>query len=418
MIYDRILVRYGDLTLKGRNQNMFLKKVQNLTKSKLSDLNLRIDCTHSRIYVHLNGVDYKEVLKRLDMVSGLSSYSLVCRCDSNIDAINELALKLVKETITKPVTFKIECKRADKTFPYTSLEVPKLTSAYVLKNTDNLTVDVHNPEVTLTIEIRNEGTFLYTEEIKAMGGFPVGVAGKGLLMMSGGIDSPVAGYLAMKQGIEIEVIHFESTPLTSIESAQKVIDLAKKLAIYAPNNKIKVYMIPFMKMHQALLNYVDESYNITIMRRMMYRIASRLANMKEILCLINGESVGQVASQTLDSMFVINSVTNIPVLRPLVTYDKNDIIKISRHIDCFDISIKPFEDCCTVYVPKNPVIKPNLDKCLEYESKFNYEEIIDWTLNNTKYLMVNPSFDIDLASYGLEVNSVIDEIVTKEILKK
>ena len=418
MIYDRILVRYGDLTLKGRNQNMFLKKVQNLTRNKLRDLDVKLDCTHSRIYVLLNGVDYKEVIKRLDTVSGLSSYSLVCRCDSNIDSINELALKLVKETITKPVSFKVECKRADKTFPLTSLEVPKVTSAYVLKNTNNLTVDVHNPEVTLTIEIRSEGTFLYTEEIKAMGGFPVGVAGRGLLMMSGGIDSPVAGYLAMKQGIEVEVVHFESTPLTSIESAQKVIDLAKKLAIYASNNKIKVYMVPFVKMHQALLNYVDESYNITIMRRMMYRIASRIAKEKEILCLINGESVGQVASQTLDSMFVINNVTNIPVLRPLVTYDKNDIIKISRMIDCFDISIKPFEDCCTVYVPKNPVIKPNLEKCVELESKFDYEKIIDDIVANTKYLMISNTTDIDLASYGLEVGPTIDEIVVKEILKR
>ena len=418
MIYDRILVRYGDLTLKGRNQKMFLTKVQNLTKNKLKDLGVTLDCTHSRIYVHLNGVDYKEVIKKLDTVSGLSSYSLVCRCDSNIDSINELALKLVKETITKPVSFKIECKRADKTFPLTSLEVPKVTSAYVLKNTNNLTVDVHNPDVTLTIEIRSEGTFLYTEEIKAMGGFPVGVAGRGLLMMSGGIDSPVAGYLAMKQGIEVEVIHFESTPLTSIESAQKVFDLAKKLAVYAPNNKIKIYMVPFMKMHQALLDYVDESYNITIMRRMMYRIASRIAHDKEILCLINGESVGQVASQTLDSMFVINNVTNIPVLRPLVTYDKNDIIKISRMIDCFDISIKPFEDCCTVYVPKNPVIKPNLAKCEELESRFDYKSIIEDIVNNTKYLVVNPNMDIDLAMYGLEVGPVIDEIVTKEILKK
>ncbi|MCR5461479.1 MAG: tRNA 4-thiouridine(8) synthase ThiI [bacterium] len=418
MIYDRILVRYGDLTLKGRNQNMFLKKVQNLTRNKLRDLDVKIECTHSRIYVMLNNTDYKDVIKRLDTVSGLSSYSLVCRCDSNIDSINELALNLVKETITKPVSFKVECKRADKTFPYTSVDVPKITSAYVLKNTNNLTVDVHNPEVTLTIEIRSEGTFIYTEEIKAMGGFPVGVAGRGLLMMSGGIDSPVAGYLAMKQGIEIEVIHFESTPLTSIESAQKVIDLTKKLAIYAPNNKIKIYMVPFVKMHQALLNYVDESYNITIMRRMMYRIASRIASEKEILCLINGESVGQVASQTLDSMFVINNVTNIPVLRPLVTYDKNDIIKISRMIDCFDISIKPFEDCCTVYVPKNPVIKPNLDKCKEMEAKFDYEEIINWTVNNTKYLVISNNTDIDLASYGLEVGSVIDEIVVKEILKR
>ena len=418
MIYDRILVRYGDLTLKGRNQKMFLTRVQTLTKNKLKGLNVKVDCTHSRIYVHLNGEDYKEVLKRLDRVSGLSSYSLVCRCDSNIDSINELALNLVKETITKNVSFKVECKRADKTFPYTSLEVPKITSAHILKNTNNLTVDVHNPNVTLNIEIRSEGTFLYTDEIKAMGGFPVGVAGKGLLMMSGGIDSPVAGYLAMKQGIEIEVIHFESTPLTSIESAQKVVDLAKKLAIYAPNDKIKVYMVPFMKMHQALLNYVDESYNITIMRRMMYRIASRIAKDKDIKCLINGESVGQVASQTLDSMFVINSVTNIPVLRPLVTYDKNDIIKISRHIDCFDISIRPFEDCCTVYVPKNPVIKPLIDKCEEYEAKFNYEEIIEEIVNKTKYLMVSQDLDIDLALYGLEVSSVIDEIVTNDILKK
>lgn len=418
MIYDRILVRYGDLTLKGRNQKMFLTKVQNLTKQKLKGLDVKIDCTHSRIYVHLNGVDYNEVLKRLDRVSGLCSYSLVCRCDSNIDSINELALKLVKETISEKTKFKVECKRADKTFPLTSIEVAKVTSAYVLKNTDNLDVDVHNPKVTLNIEIRAEGTFLYTDEIKAMGGFPVGVAGKGLLMMSGGIDSPVAGYLAMKQGIEIEVIHFESTPLTSIESAQKVIDLAKKLAVYAPNNKIKVYMIPFMKMHQALLNYVDESYNITIMRRMMYRIASRLAKMKDILCLINGESVGQVASQTLDSMFVINSVTNMPVLRPLVTYDKNDIIKISRHIDCFDISIKPFEDCCTVYVPKNPVIKPLMSKCEEYESKFDYEAIITDILNRTKYLVVDDNLDIDLAMHGIEVSEVIDEIVKSEILKK
>ena len=418
MIYDRILVRYGDLTLKGRNQKMFLTKVQNLTRNKLKDLNVTVECTHSRIYVMLNGIDYKDVIKKLDTVSGLSSYSLVCRCESNIEDINNLALSLVKETITKPVSFKIECKRADKKFPYTSLEVPKITSAYVLKNTDNLTVDVHNPEVTLTIEIREEGTYLYTEEIKAMGGFPVGVAGKGLVMMSGGIDSPVAGYLAMKQGIEVEIIHFESTPLTSIESAQKVIDLAKKLAIYAPNNKIKVYMIPFMKMHQALLDYVDESYNITIMRRMMYRIASKLAHMKEILCLINGESVGQVASQTLDSMFVINSVTNIPVLRPLVTYDKNDIIKISRMIDCFDISIKPFEDCCTVYVPKNPVIKPLMSKCEEYEKRFDYEAIIDDIINRTKYLVISNDTDIDLANYGLEVGEAIDEIVTKQILKK
>lgn len=416
-MYDRILVRYGDLTLKGRNQKLFLDKVQGLIKSKLNGLDVTIQNTHSRVYILLNGTNHNEVIKRLNRVSGISSYSLVVRCDSKIEDIKELALKLVKEEIKDNVTFKVECKRALKSFPLTSIEIAKDVAGYVLSNTDNLTVDVHNPKITLNVEVREEGTFLYTDEIKGMGGFPVGVAGKGLVMMSGGIDSPVAAYLAMKQGIEVEIIHFESTPLTSIESAQKVVDLCKKISLYAPGNKIKLYMIPFMKMHQALLDYVDESYNITIMRRMMYRIASRLAQMKNILCVINGESVGQVASQTLDSMSVINSVTNMPILRPLVTYDKNDIIKISRMIDCYDISIKPFEDCCTVYVPKNPVIKPNINKCIELESKFDYETIIDEILNNTKYLIVNNNVDIDLASYGLEVGPVIEEIIKSGVLK-
>ncbi len=407
MIYDRILLRFGDLTLKGRNQKYFVDKLWHLVKLKLSGLNVKIEKMYNRFYILLNDCDHNEVIKRLDYVSGLYSYSLVCKCSSNLEEINALALKICQEEIKNNVTFKVEAKRADKRFPITSQDIAKKVAGYVLSNTNNLKVDVHNPEVTLNVEVREEGTYIFTNEIKGMGGFPVGVAGKGLVMMSGGIDSPVAAYLAMKQGIEVEVIHFESTPLTSIESAQKVVDLCKKLALYSPNNHIKIHMVPFMEMHQALLNNVEESYNITIMRRMMYRIATEIARRRSILCLINGESVGQVASQTLESMNVINSVTNIPVLRPVCTYDKLDIIKISKKIDTFDISIKPFEDCCTVYVPKNPATKPNLEKCLKIEESFDYMDIINRIVDETKSINVRYDSDLDLPMLGLVVKSVI-----------
>jgi thiamine biosynthesis protein ThiI len=216
-----------------------------------------------------------------------------------------------------------------------------------------------------------------------MGGFPVGIAGKGMLMLSGGIDSPVAGYLAMKQGLEIECVHFVSTPLTSIESAQKVIDVVKKMAVYAPNSRIKVHFVPFKELHMELLDKVHESYNITIMRRMMYRIATMLCEKNGALCIVNGESVGQVASQTLGSMHTINSVTNIPVLRPVVTYDKNEIIRIARKIDTYEISIRSFEDCCTVYVPKNPATYPTIEKSMEYEKLFDYDTLVKEAVDNT-----------------------------------
>ena len=287
------------------------------------------------------------------------------------------------------------------------MEVTKIVSAYVLSNHKKLTVDVHHPEVSLNIEIRKDACYLYNTEYKAMGGYPVGVAGKGLLMLSGGIDSPVAGYLAMKQGVEIECIHFESTPLTSIESAQKVVDLVKKLAKYAPHNKINLHMIPFKEIHMALLEHIDESYNITIMRRMMYRIATKVAINNNCLCIINGESVGQVASQTLASMQTINAVTNYPILRPLCTYDKQDIIKISKQIDCYDLSIKPFEDCCTVYVPKAPATAPKISKAIMYEKNFDYESMVDEAVRNTNSIVIDCNSDLDLTLLGLEVREVL-----------
>ena len=409
MIYNKILVRFGDLTLKGRNRKMFVSRVVNLVKEKLDGLKTTLEITHDRIYVAINGEDTNEIIKRLSYVSGISSYSLVVRVNTTSDMkeIKEAAVNLINEQIKGDVNFKVESKRSDKTFPLTSLEISKEISSYVLKQCHNLHVDVHNPEETLYIELRNKDTYLYLKDIKGMGGFPVGVAGKGLLMLSGGIDSPVAGYLAMKQGVEIECVHFESTPLTSIESAQKVIDLVKKMAKYAPKNRIKVHFVPFKELHMALLDNVPESYNITIMRRMMYRITSKLCDKFNALCIVNGESVGQVASQTLGSMNTINSVTNVPVIRPVVTYDKNEIIKISRMIDTYDISIKPFEDCCTVYVPKSPATAPTIEKSVLFEKSFDYESLVDLAVENVKTVTIDVNSDLDLSFLGLEVRNVL-----------
>ncbi|MBQ9520101.1 MAG: tRNA 4-thiouridine(8) synthase ThiI [Acholeplasmatales bacterium] len=415
MLYDRILVRFGDLTLKGKNQKMFLKSLYHLVDLKMKGLNVLIEYQHDRIFIHLNDEDKNKVIERLNLVSGISSYSLVVKCSTDINDIKETSLKLMKDVVKNEVTtFKCNTKRADKDYPITSLDVTKKVSGYVLSNHKLLKVDVHDPEVELNIEIRKDGCYLYNQNFEALGGYPVGVAGKGLLMLSGGIDSPVAGILAMKQGVEVECVHFESTPLTSIESAQKVVDLAKKMARYSKDDRINLHMVPFKEIHMAILDNIPESYTITIMRRMMYRIASGLALKKNCICLINGESVGQVASQTLQSMSVINSVTNMPVIRPLAIFDKKDIIKLSTKFDCYDLSIKPFEDCCTVYVPKTPSTAPKIDKAETFEKAFDYESMVREAIENTRSISIGKDSDLDLPLLGLEVRDVLDEILAKK----
>lgn len=407
-MYERILIRYGDLTLKGKNKKVFIRKVNNLVFEKVNNKNVKYELNHDRLYIVLNGENYEDVINSLDKVSGLRSYSLVSKTTTDIEEIKKRALQVVEsELSTKEVTFKVESKRKDKTYQTSSQELTKIIAAHVLKNTTKLIVDVHHPQLTLTVEIRPDGAYIYCKKIKGMGGFPVGVAGKGLLMLSGGIDSPVAGFLAMKQGIKIECIHYESTPLTSIESAQKVIDLTEKLAAFAPSSQIKLHMVPFAELHEALLNYIPESYNITIMRRMMYRIAQEIAKKNNCQVLLNGESVGQVASQTLESMSVISQVTTLPIIRPLSTYDKLDIIDISKKIDCYEISIKPFEDCCTVYVPKKPTTAPKLHKCEEYESKFDFTPLLQSTIENTKSIFLTSKEHKDITMEGLIVREVI-----------
>ncbi len=410
MLYNQILVRFGDLTLKGKNQKVFLNALYKLMALKMEGLKVKIDYQHDRIFIHLENENVDNVIERLNLVSGISSYSFVVQCSDDLEKIKQTALELMQEVVTKPTTFKANTKRANKNYPLQSMEITRQVSGYVLSKHPYLKVDVHKPEVSLNIELRRDACYLYNTEYKALGGYPVGVAGKGLLMLSGGIDSPVAGFLAMKQGVEIECIHFESTPLTSIESAQKVVDLVKKMAKYAPHNKINLHMVPFKEIHMQLLDHIPESYNITIMRRMMYRIATSLAIKKGCLCLINGESVGQVASQTLGSMQTINAVTNYPILRPLCTYDKQDIIKISKQIDCYDLSIKPFEDCCTVYVPKAPATSPKIDKAISFEKSFDYETMIEEAVANTNSITIDKDSDLDLTMLGLEVREVLKNL--------
>ena len=403
MYKKMILIRFGDLMLKGKNQRTFTNAIKRLIKDKLSDLNVTIIDTYNRVYLELNDVNPDLVVERLMLVSGLHSFSFVYQTSLELEDIKNTAVKLLEDELIDYNHFKIETKRANKQFPYTSLEFSKLIAPEVLKHFGGkIKVDVKNPTDILTIEIRENATYLFLKTIKGLGGYPVGTSGRGLVMLSGGIDSPVAGFLALKQGVEIELIHFESSPMTPLESVDKVLKISRKLARYMPKGKIKLHVVHFTKIHEQLLENIPDPYLITIMRRMMYRIAERFANKRFILVLINGESIGQVASQTLESLSVVEEVTKYPIIRPLATYDKNDIIKIAHQIDTYETSIIPFEDCCTVYVPKKPVTKPKSEICQHVESNFNYETLIEEAVNNITTITVLEHQEIKLANYGFD----------------
>ena len=410
MYKKEILIRFGDLMLKGKNQKVFVNSIKRLIKDKLSDLNVGIINTYNRVYLELNDVSSDLVVERLMLVSGLHSFSFVYKTSLNVEDITNTAIQLLEDELTDFDHFKIDTKRANKQVPYTSIEFSQMIAPKILKHFGGkITVDVRNPTETLTIELREEGAYLYLKTIKGLGGYPVGTGGKGLVMISGGIDSPVAAFLALKQGVEIELLHFESSPMTPLESVDKVIKISQKLAKYMPRNKIKLHHVHFAKMHEEILNQVPDPYIITIMRRMMYRIGERFANKHRLLVLINGESVGQVASQTLESLSVVEEVTRMPIIRPVVTYDKNDIIKISKQIDTYETSILPFEDCCTVYVPKRPVTKPRSHIAEEYENKIDYERLIEEVLQEITTITIDANEDIKLSHYGFDFKSAYKE---------
>ncbi len=405
---DLLMIRYGDLILKGRNRNSFMDAVNRLIKEKLAGLSVGLEFCHDRAYVHLNDAPLDIVIRQLGYVTGLYSYSLMSKCQVDFDEIAALAIELLTEdTKGQEITFKVETKRVDKTYPMQSPDISKVLSGMILSEMSNLIVDVHNPKLTLTIEIRKEGAYLFTDQIKGLGGFPIPIAGKAVVLLSGGIDSPVASFLAMKKGFQVELVHFESTPMTSIESAQKVIDLAEILSRYAPHDEIRLNFVPFTAIHEKIIASVPESYIITIMRRMMVRIASGIKEKTGSLAIITGDSIGQVASQTPESLATIQEAIDDLVIRPLSTYDKMEIMEVARKIGTLEISNRPFSDCCTVYIPKSPVIRPSVAAAVKYEESFDYRPMIEEAVNKTKTVTIIADKHLDIQSKGLSIKDVL-----------
>ena len=384
MNYDRIMVRYGELSTKGKNKKDFVNKLASNIKHALKNYtNLEYIVRLDHTYIILNGSDIEPILERLKDVSGIHSMSMVLKVESEIETIKSVACEQLK--LEEGKTFKIKTKRANKLFPIHSEDITRQVAGRILSTTE-WKVDVHNPDILLNIEVRDDGTYLFTKTILGAGGYPLGIGGKAMMMISGGIDSPVASYLLMKRGVYLEMIHYASPPYTNAAVLDKIKDLCHILNKYQPS--IRIHIVPFTRLQEEIYRNADESYAITIMRRMMYRIAERLAKRRNCLAIANGESVGQVASQTLASMKVINEVTHMPIIRPLAVTDKLDIINLSQKIGTYDISIRPYEDCCTIFDPKNPKTSPKIDEVEEFEKKFDYEQLIYEAVRDTEVLYV------------------------------
>ena len=385
MQYDSIMVRYGELSLKGKNKRFFINTLSNNIKMSLADMKeLSFEKQHDRFYIKLDEFsDIDEILFRLKGIPGIHNFSLVKKVEKDIEKVCEASLEIMQELeneyFDQKLTFKVKASRSDKDFPLISDEINRTVATVILKNT-NFKVDVHNPLVYVKVEIRYDAAYVSIKNYEGLGGLPLGSSGNGLLMISGGIDSPVAGYMMMKRGVKIAAIHYASPPYTSDMAIYKVKTLLKKLA--KVQGEIKFINIPFTKLQLAIYDAAGDKYAITLMRRMMYRIADIVAKKEGLSCIINGESIGQVASQTLESMGVINEVTNSVIVRPLAVFDKSDIIKISKEIDTYETSIMPYEDCCTIFDPKNPTTKPRLSECEKYEAMFDFKALIDVAIEN------------------------------------
>lgn len=376
-----IIVRFGEMSTKGKNKKDFINRLASSITNALKpyENDYKMLKRHDHIYLFIeNKIDNIENI--LKEIPGMYSFSLCKRLeDCDLDILKEEALKEIKLEDGK--TFKIHTRRIDKSYPYNSDEINREIATIVLKNTE-LKVDVHNPDILLSIEIRDDGAYLFFKTIKGMGGYPKGSIGRGLMMISGGIDSPVASFLLIKRGIELSFIHYASPPYTSEMVIYKLKDLLKELNVYQA--KINLYIVPFTKIQEEIYNHAFEGYEVTIMRRMMYRLAEKLAIKLHIPMICNGESLGQVASQTVESLNTINAVTNYPIVRPLAVMDKVDIIKIAKEINTYDISIRPYEDCCTIFPVLKPKTMPKIEDCLKIEAKFDYESLIEDAINNIK----------------------------------
>jgi thiamine biosynthesis protein ThiI len=398
MNYDRILIRYGEISTKGRNRSKFVERLRKSIARALGAFpEIKIQADRDRMYILLNGASGEEVISILKNIFGIQSFSPAIKVDRDIEKIKEAALGLVKRLYKEGNTFKVTGKRADKTFELNTDEINHEFGGYLLKNINGLQVNVKNPDINLQIEVRSEAVYLTCENFPGAGGLPVGSAGRAMLMLSGGIDSPVAGYMSMKRGVEIEAVHFFSPPFTSERSKQKVIDLAKVLS--GISGELLLHVVPFTEIQQLIRKQVPENYSMTTTRRLMLRITDEIMKRRKGLAIITGESLGQVASQTLESMYAINEVTNTPVLRPLVAMDKSDIIKLSQDIGTHDISILPYEDCCTIFVPASPKTKPRREKVDRFESFVDFEPLIQKAVEGIETIQV-----------GLEANNTKTEM--------
>lgn len=376
-----IIIKYGELTTKHDNINFFIKTLKNNIESSLSGIDNKITYDVGRMFIKTD--KYDEVVKKLTNTFGIHEINIAYEIDDrSLDNISKVLIELLSDKDFN--TFKVVTKRSDKSYPIKSMDISRTLGGVVLKNKKTVKVDVNNPELLINVEIRNNKAYLYFEKVEGIGGYPVGTLGKGMLMLSGGIDSPIAGYLAMKRGIRIEGVYFDSPPHTSIDAKNKVLELASILSSYS--GYVKLHVIHFTEIQEAIYRYCPKEYMITIMRRMMYRIAEKLAHKNNCKAIINGESVGQVASQTLTSMAAINEVIKMPVLRPVCCYDKIEIIDLAKKIGTYDVSIRPFQDCCTIFVPEHPVINPEIEKAREYEQAFDFETLINEAVKNDEVI--------------------------------
>lgn len=387
-----ILVRYGEIILKGLNRPVFEDKlISNIKKSLYGLGKISVIKSQGRIYVEpeMDDYEFETAMDRLTKVFGIVSVSPVWKINSDFEEIKEYSLQMVKNLMQRKsyTTFKVETKRGNKKFPMESPQISMELGGYILENIPSLKVDVHNPAFVFYVEVR-EFTYIYSEIIPANGGLPLGTNGKAMLLLSGGIDSPVAGWMMAKRGVEIEAVHFYSYPYTSERAKEKVIELAKILSTFC--SQIKLHIVPFTDIQLEINDKCPEEQLTIIMRRAMMVIAERIARSAGALALITGESMGQVASQTIQSLAVTNAVVEMPVFRPLIGMDKNEVVDIARKIDTFETSILPYEDCCTVFVAKHPNTKPKLEKILNSEAKLQIDELIEKAIENTELITIAP----------------------------
>ncbi|AJK51275.1 tRNA 4-thiouridine(8) synthase ThiI [Mycoplasma capricolum subsp. capripneumoniae] len=377
-----ILIRYGELTLKGNNRFQFIDKLISNIKFKLKQFNkedIKFIKDHNSLTLEIKDELEADVLDQLKTIFGIYSISIINYVSKDLDQIKKAVLEIAKNSKAK--TFKLEVSRKDKSFNYTSIELKHILASEILKNTNHLIVDIHNPELVIEIVVKKDHVDVFDNRIDGLKGLPVGISDKGLCLLSGGIDSPVSAFLTLKRGMQVDFIHFMTPPHTSHQALDKVFSLARQLAKYNISN-FKLHICNFNLLLQELQHLIDPSYKITIMRRMFLRIANIIAKNNNNKAIITGESLGQVASQTIQSINVINNVSDLPILRPVITYDKEEIIKIAKFIDTYQTSILPFDDVCSMFVPKDPIIKPKLNIATKLEENIFWNELLEETIKN------------------------------------